>query len=308
MINEIFLPEVITEKEEGNKGRFVIEPLSPGFGHTLGNALRRVLLSSLEGAGIRSVKIKGAPHEFTTLPGVREDVVRILLNLKSIIIKSDSEEPVTIVLSEKGKKIVTAGDFKTPTGVEIINKDQYIASLENKNAELEIEATVIKGRGYLSEEEKEKNFPIGTIVLDTVFSPVVRVGWWVEPTRVGKIINLDKLIIEVETNGTIAPSEALKKASEILKEQFSIIAEGGVKKEEKKAVIEDKKKEKEDFHIEELNLSTRTTNALLQAGLDKVSKITKLSLKELKTIKGLGAGGINEIKKAFKKLGLELEE
>lgn len=307
MIQEIFLPEIKTEKEEKNKTTFIIEPLNPGYGYTLGNALRRTLLSSLEGAAITSVKIKGASHEFTTLPGVKEDVIQIILNLKSLRIKVDSKSSAVITLKEKGRKEILGKHFKTPSGVEIINKDQYIASLERKDSELEIEANVEWGRGYISgETQEEKKVPIGVILLDAIFSPIVKVSWRVENTRVGKITNLDKLIIEIETDGTITSREALMKAGEILKEQFSLFTEETLKKKEKSKNKE--RKEPANISVEELAFSTRTLNALLAAKIKDTKALSKFSEEKLKKLKGLGQGGILEIKKKLKKLGLSLKE
>lgn len=221
---EISLMQVKAEKSDGNTGNFVVEPLLPGFGLTLGNALRRVLLSSLPGAAITSIRIDGVSHEFTTIKGVRQDVVDIILNLKQVRFKIDTDEPQVIILDAKGKKSVKAGDFKCPTGVTVINKDLAIAELID-GGKLLLEATVESGRGYVpTEMRKEEKLPIGVIAIDSAFSPVKRVNFNTENTRVGKMTNFDRLLLEVETDGSISPQEALEHSSAILVDHFSVIA------------------------------------------------------------------------------------
>lgn len=200
-----------------------IFPLYPGYGHTVGNSLRRVLLSSLEGAGITAVKIKGAHHEFMTLPYIKEEVLEIILNLKQLNIKAYTDEKQEITLSVKGKKNVTASDFKKNSNVEIANTHQHIATLTHKDAELVIEATVEKGLGYSPVEEREKETIVGVISVDTMFSPIKAVGYTVEDIRVGKRTNFDKITFTIETNGTITVEEALNKATEILVQHFTFI-------------------------------------------------------------------------------------
>lgn len=224
------LPEIslLQVKEQaaktGNASVFTIEPLSPGFGLTVGNAIRRVLLSSLEGAAITSIRIDGVSHEFSTIKGVRQDVVDIILNLKKVRLNLDGEDSQVIILDAKGGKQVTAGDFKCPTGVEIINKDLVIADL-NDGGKILLEATVERGRGYVStESRKEEKLPIGVIALDAAFSPITKVNFETENTRVGKMTNFDKLILELETDGSVKPQEALEKAAAILVDHFSVIA------------------------------------------------------------------------------------
>jgi len=221
---EVSLMQVKAESSAGNAGNFVIEPLLPGFGLTLGNALRRVLLSSLPGAAITSIRIDGVSHEFTTIKGVRQDVVDIILNLKQVRLRVESDEPQVIILDAKGDKKVTAGDFKCPTGVEVINKDLHIADLVAGGKFL-LEATVEQGRGYVpTEMRKEEKLPIGVIAIDSAFSPVKRVNFNTENTRVGKMTNFDRLLLEIETDGSITPQAALEQSSAILVDHFSVLA------------------------------------------------------------------------------------
>lgn len=221
---EVSLMQVKQEQSEGNSATFVIEPLSPGFGLTMGNALRRVLLSSLEGAAITSVRIDGVSHEFTTIKGARQDVVDIILNLKQLRLKLSSDEPQVIILDAKGSKKVLAGDFKCPTGVEIVNKDLEVAELID-GGKLLIEATVEKGRGYIAtEQRKEEKLPISVIAIDSTFSPVTKVNFQTENTRVGKMTNFDRLVIEIETDGTVSPQQALEQSAAILVDHFSVLS------------------------------------------------------------------------------------
>lgn len=223
-IPEISLIQVKLDKETEQGSVFVIEPLLPGFGLTLGNALRRVLLSSLPGAAITSIRIDGISHEFSTIKGAREDVVDIILNLKQVRFKFESEEPQIIVLDAKGEKTVKAGDFKCPTGVSVVNKNQAIVNLA-KDGRILLEATVERGRGYIStEQRKDEKLPIGVIAIDAAFSPIRRVNFELTNTRVGKMTNFDRLILTIETDGTILPQAALEQAAQILVDHFSILS------------------------------------------------------------------------------------
>ncbi|QQG50113.1 MAG: DNA-directed RNA polymerase subunit alpha [Candidatus Berkelbacteria bacterium] len=223
---EVSLMQVKVQDTSGDTGTFVVEPLLPGFGLTVGNALRRVLLSSLPGAAITSIRIDGVNHEFTTIKGVRQDVVDLILNLKQVRLRVESDEPQVIILDAKGEKKTKAGDFKCPTGVEIINKDLPIAELIS-GGKLLLEATVEKGRGYVpTEMRKEEKLPIGVIAIDSAFSPVKRVNFNTENTRVGKMTNFDRLIIEIETDGSITPHQALEQSSAILVDHFSVLSGG----------------------------------------------------------------------------------
>lgn len=225
---ETSLMQVKEQEAKGDRAVFAIEPLSPGFGLTIGNAIRRVLLSSLEGAAITSIRIDGVNHEFSTIKGVRQDVVDIILNLKQVRLKLDGDESQVIILDAKGPKKVTAGDFKCPTGVKIINKTLEIADLTD-GGKILLEATVERGRGYVStEQRKEEKLPIGVIAMDSAFSPVTKVNFETENTRVGKMTNFDRLILEVETDGSISPQEAMEQSAAILVDHFSVIAGGTV--------------------------------------------------------------------------------
>ena len=223
----IQLPEAVTVlSKEGNRAVFEIAPLMPGYGPTLANPLRRILLSSLEGAAITSVKIRGVDHEFSTIPGVAEDIIQLIINVKKIRLRSFSQEPIVLILRAKGEEMITARDIQTTPDVEIINEDQPIATLTNKKAEFEMELTVEKGVGYVPVEQRQKGkLPIGMISIDAIFSPVKLVNFRVDDIRVGQQIDFNKVTMEIETDGTIAPEAALKRASEILVEHFNIIAQ-----------------------------------------------------------------------------------
>ena len=238
-LQEVALMQVKEEQLSEAESRFVIEPLSPGFGLTVGNALRRVLLSSLEGAAITSIRIDGVSHEFSTIKGVKEDVVDLILNLKQVRIKLDSDDSQIIVLDSKKEGLIKAGDFKCPTGVEIVNKDLVLGEIV-KGGKILLEATVEKGRGYVAtESRKEDKLPIGVIAIDSNFSPIKKINFQTENTRVGKMTNFDKLILEIGTDGTIAPKDALEYASTIIVEHFAIIAGNAPIVETSEEVIED---------------------------------------------------------------------
>lgn len=225
ILPETSLLQIKTMEKMNDSGLFVIEPLSPGYGVTLANALRRVLLSSLEGAAITSVKIEGVTHEFTTIPGVKEDVVEVILNLKTLRFRLHQDEPVTLKLNVKGPKTVTAADFDANANCEIVNPETFIATL-GKTSKLSMEITVAKGRGYVPvERHAEEKMPLGTIAVDSIFTPVKKVHYEVENTRVGGITNFDKITLEVATDGSIDPEEALNKAAGILVEHFGLIKE-----------------------------------------------------------------------------------
>lgn len=224
-LNETSLIKVVTKQQNEKIGHFSIEPLLPGFGHTIGNSLRRVLLSSLYGSAIVSVRINDATHEFSTVTGVREDLIEIILNLKTIRIKNDSQEPVLITLDSKGPGKVTAADFKTPAGVEIISQDIYIAEVL-KGGKISIEANVERGKGYLPTEKQDKNsLAVGMVAIDAIFTPVKKINYHVTNTRVGQSTDFDKIIFDVETDGTINAVDAFYNATRILIEQFSAINE-----------------------------------------------------------------------------------
>jgi DNA-directed RNA polymerase subunit alpha len=305
MLYDIHLPEIKKIKEEGNLGVFEITPLYPGYGMTLGNSLRRVILSSLPGAAVTAVKIDGVSHEFSTIKNVKEDVVEIILNLKQLNVKMFTDEEQTLTLEASGEGVVKAKDFKANSNVEIVNPDLVIATLDNKSAKLNMTLTIEKGRGYVPVEKRDGGkVAIGMIAVDALYSPIKRVRYNVESTRVGQMTNLDKLIIEVETNGVITPEEAVSQASEILVDHFNVLAgkEVAVKKNEEE--VEVKPEAGSDILVEEINLSPRTTNALLNNDIKTVSDILKLTDNELKTLKGFGTKAYEEVKEKIVELGL----
>ena len=305
MLYEIHLPEIKKVSEEGNVTTFAIEPLFPGYGMTLGNSLRRVILSSLPGAAVNAVKIEGASHEFSTLKNVKEDVVEIILNLKKLCVRSFSDEVVELKLVANGEGVVTAKSFEKNADVEIVNKDQVIATLDGKSANLELNIFIERGRGYVPVEKRDgAKLGIGVIAIDALYSPIRRVRYNVESTRVGQMTDLDKLIIEIETNGVISAEDAIKQASEIVVDHFSVLAgrKAAVKADCEESVSTD---QGGDILIEEINLSPRTTNALLNNDIKNVGDILKLEDNELKTLKGFGSKAYDEVRDKIVELGFE---
>lgn len=301
-MDKIELPKISEEKIDKFHSKFSIEPLFPGYGATIGNPLRRVLLSSISGAAATSFKIEGVSHEFSPIPNAKEDVIEVMMNLKDIAFRSFSDEPVTLELSKKGPAQITAKDFKANSNIEIINPDTHIITLE-KGADFYMEITIEKGRGFRSVnvgvDEKSE---IGRIGIDALFSPVERVSIQVEDTRVGQMTNFDNLILEIATNGTIEPHEALKEASAVLVDHFnSFTTEQAPAPAIEETQITEDAEEEEDKNdsktkIEDLNLSSRTTNALLNSGIKTLGGLKRLSSLKLEEIKGLGKKGIEEIK------------
>lgn len=303
-MEKISLPKFTEEKVGDFQSKFTIEPLYPGYGSTIGNALRRVLLSSITGAAATSFKIDGVTHEFTSIPHAKEDVVELMMNLKSIHFKSFSDEPVTLELSKKGPSIVTAKDFKANSNIEITNPDTHIITLD-KNADFYLEVSIEKDRGFRAINIGERN-EIGRIGIDAFFSPVERVSMQISDTRVGQMTNYDKLTLEVITNGTISPSDAVKEASAVLVEHYQAIISGdNGSEEESEEIVEDKAviTETEEVEgtfdsktkVEDLDLSPRTTNALINSGIKTYGGLKRLSALKIEEIKGLGKKGIEEI-------------
>ena len=299
----------ITKKEQ-NAAVFEVEGLYPGYGVTIGNSLRRVLLSSLQGAAITQMKIKGIHHEFSTIPGVLEDVITIGLNLKQLRFKTYTEEPQKARLKVKGEKEVKASDFELPSQVELITKNSHIATLTDKKAELDIEIQIEKGTGYQPVEQRKKDkLEIGVIALDAYFTPVRKVKYEVENMRVGERTDFDKLSLEIETDGTITPQEAFYQATDILVKHFSLIIEGLEKEKEK--VSEKKEETGEDISkikVEDLKLSARTINALVNNNVKTVGGLSRKSEKSLLELKGMGEKGVKEIKRVLNKLGFEIKK
>lgn len=299
-------PKIIEKK--GDKATFEIEALYPGYGVTIANSLRRVLLSSLPGAAITQVKIKGVQHEFSTISGVKDDVISILLNLKQLRFRIYTDEPQKATLKVKGEKKVKGSDFKLPSQVELVNKDFHVTTLTDKNAELEIEIQIEKGVGYLPvERRKKEKAEIGVIPIDAIFTPIRKVAFRVENMRVGERTDFDRLILDMETDGTITPEEAFFKASEMLTQHFVFLGEEFKSKEEPAKEKRVKEEELKEIKIEDLNLSTRTSNALSESNIKTVAGILRKDEKALLEIKGIGKKGLKEIKKVLKKLGLELK-
>ena len=316
-------PKVVTE--EGNRTVFEIEGLYPGYGQTIGNSLRRVLLSSLEGAVMTSVKIEGVGHEFSTIEGVMEDVIDLILNLKQMRFKLHEPGPFTIKLSAKGEKRITGKDFEMPSQVEVVTKDAYIATLTSKKSSLHMEAVVKSGRGFVPVEGRTKDkVEIGTIALDASYSPVRAVNYEVHDMRVEDRTDYNRLRIDIETDGSITAREAFSKAAEILVNQFSELAEGfemaTTTLPRSSASAAAKEKEEEDEHegaeeeevfktkLDTLKLSSRTLNALREAGIKTVGGVSRKREETLREIEGLGDKGIQEIKKALGNFGITLKQ
>lgn len=304
MLHPIQLPELKSIQEEGNKATFAIEPLHSGYGMTLGNSLRRVILSSLGGAAVTAVKIDSVAHEFSTIDGVKEDVVEIILNLKKLRFRVFSDEPQFLVLTASGKGEITASQIKTTSDVEIVNPDQIIATLDNDKVKLGMEIKVEKGRGYVPVENREaEKLEVGMIAVDALYSPVQRVRYNVENTRVGQMTDLDRLVMEIETDGTITPHDAIRQAAEILVEHFQVVA-GNMATDQAVAARDsagDTSAAK--INIEEINLSPRTTNALINNDIKTVKDLLKLSDTELRELKGFGSKAYEEVKDKIAELG-----
>lgn len=306
--------------EEGFGGSYEIDGLYPGYGHTLGNSLRRIILSSLPGAAITKVKIDGVSHEFSAIDGVKEDVITVLLNLKRVRIKMLTDEPQIISLKVKGIKDVKAGDIEVPGQVEVLNPELHIADITDKNTELNIEMTVEKGLGYVSKDVLEKDrVDIGTITLDAIFTPIRRVNYEVENMRVGDRTDFNRLKFFIETDGTILPNEALQKSIEIMINQLKSII--GFKEEElpseEESSLDDNSKEpeaKKELDIEflktrtdSIGLSPRTVKALANANIRTVGGLARKKEADILDIEGLGTKGIQEIKKALSNYGITLK-
>lgn len=323
-MEEIQLPQKVEIiKSQGNRATLVIEPCFPGYGLTLGNALRRVLLSSLSGGAVTAVKIKGVDHEFSALPFVKEDMVDIILNLKQLRFKVYKKEPVKITLNVKGEKEVKACDIKTGSDVEIANPDLRIATLTDKKAELEMEITVSQGRGYKPvEQREEEKREIGEIAVDAIFTPIKNVSYKIENIRVGEMTNFDKLNIDLETDGTVSPKEALEEAAKILVNHFSCLAglklakvEGMAEKTPRRDMRGEGEKADlasaatlEDLSLEELRLSKRTLNALKKKRVTKVKDLAKMTEEKLGKIPGIGDSARKEIKRILGRKGILLQQ
>ena len=315
---EFQIPRIVHEEVNEDRGVFVIEPLDRGFGYTFGNSLRRVLLSSLEGAAVTAVKIEGVSHEFTTLPGVREDVTDIILNLKSLICRLHGESPeIEVHIVKKGEGVVTAADIEAPADLEILNPELEIANLSAKGR-LEITLTIGRGRGYVpSENNRGPEHTIGVIPIDSIFSPVRRVSYDVEAARVGQRTDYDKLRIDITTDGSVEPKEALAEAAEILIRQLAIFTdiekiegfgEAAAMPTDGAAPTESLAHGMENFPIEELELGVRSYNCLKRVGIETIGDLVTKTENELAAIPNFGKKSIEEVKETLQAHGLTLRE
>lgn len=309
---EIEKPQIERVDSDEFYGEFEIAPLERGYGITLGNALRRVLLSSLPGAAITSVKIEGVEHEFTSIEGIKEDVTEIILNLKEVVIDYDGEEIEKIRIEAEGEGEVTAGDFITPGNLKIVNKDHHIAKMA-AGSDLMLEATVEKGRGYVSAEENQKHFDkiIGLIPIDSSFSPVVRANFNVEDTRVGQVTDFDRLILEVLTNGSITPDDAISLSAKIMVEHLDLFINLTDEIDDVEIMVEKEEEERNqilDTTIEELELSVRSSNCLKRAGINTVEELVDKTEDDLMKVRNLGKKSLQEIKDKLDELDLDLKD
>ncbi|MGM0384597.1 MAG: DNA-directed RNA polymerase subunit alpha [Actinomycetota bacterium] len=304
-------PSITEEVVSDHRSRFVIEPLEPGFGYTLGNSMRRTLLSSIPGAAVTSIRIDGVLHEFSTVPGVKEDVAEIILNIKNVVVSSEQDEPVVMYLRKQGPGVVTAGDITPPAGVEVHNADLHIGTI-NAKGKLEIELTVERGRGYVSAvQNKAVDAEIGRIPVDSIYSPVLKVTYKVEATRVEQRTDFDRLIVDVETKPAIAPRDALASAGRTLVELFGLARELNVEAEgieigpspTDAALAQDLA-----LPIEDLGLLSRSYNCLKREGIHSVGELVARSEADLLDIRNFGAKSITEIKEKLTSLGLSLKD
>lgn len=310
---EIEKPKI--ERVDGNEdnqyGKFVIEPLEQGYGITLGNSLRRILLSSLPGAAVTNVKIENVLHEFSTVPGVLEDTTEIILNLKQLAMKIHTDEPQTLVANAASQGVVTAGDIKLPADVEVLNPDLHIATLE-EGGRLYMELTAVNGRGYVpAERNKEVGQPIGMIAIDSLFSPIKQVNYKVEDTRVGQHTDYDKLTIEVWTDGSIRPDEAISLGAKILSKHLSLFINLTEKVDEVEILDEkdeDDKAKIMEMTIEELDLSVRSYNCLKRAGINSVQELVQKSEDEMMKVRNLGKKSLEEVQQKLEELNLNLRD
>ena len=300
--------ECVEVGQNGCYGRFVVEPLERGFGHTLGNSLRRVLLSSLPGVAVSSVHIEGVQHEFSTIPGVKEDVTEIILNLKTMACRMYSENPKQLVIDVKGPCELKAGDIKVDDEVEIANPELHIATL-NEDAHLQMQLTLERGRGYISaDKNKTPSMPIGVIPIDSIFTPVKKVNYTVEDTRVGQITDYDRLTLEIWTNGTLKPEEAISSAAKILNEHLNLFISltDQVMPVSMVQVEDDKKDKVLEMTIEELDLSVRAYNCLKRAGINSVAELVLKNQDDMMKVRNLGRKSLEEVEQKLNALGLGL--
>lgn len=307
---EILKPRISMEKVSDFSAKFSVEPLERGFGYTLGNMLRRVLLSSLPGAAIASIRIEGVAHEFSTIPGVKEDVADIILNLKELVLKLQDDEPATIRIEAKGPKEIKAKDIILPGEVEVVNPNLHIATA-NKEGKIEMEMVVEKGRGYVpAERNKKPSAPIGTIPVDSLFSPIRRVSYTVENARVGQRTDYDRLILEVETNGSIDSAEAVSLAAKIVNDHMVLFMEQSPDKAEEVVFAADElQKDKSlDLPIEGMDFSVRSYNCLKRQGVNTLQQLINNTEADLLNIRNFGTKSIEEVKEKLAALDLSLKQ
>lgn len=305
--------EIAEISEDKKYGRFVVEPLERGYGTTLGNSLRRIMLSSLPGSAVSHVKIDGVVHEFSGIPGVKEDVTEVIMNIKSLAIKNTSEtnEPKTAYIEFEGEGVVTAADIQVDPDIEIINKDQVIATLNGgADSKLYMELTITNGRGYVSaDKNKNDDLPIGVIAIDSIYTPIERVNLMVENTRVGQITDFDKLTLDVYTKGTLAPDEAVSLAAKVLSVHLNSFIDLSEHAKTAEIMVEKEDNEKEkvlEMSIDELELSVRSYNCLKRAGINTVEELTNRTSEDMMKVRNLGRKSLEEVLAKLKELGLSL--
>lgn len=304
--------EIAEISNDKTYGKFVVEPLERGYGTTLGNSLRRIMLSSLPGAAVSQVKIEGVLHEFSSIPGVKEDVTEIVMNIKSLAIRNNSEtsEAKIAYIEFQGEGIVHASDIQADQDIEILNPDLVIATLSGKDTKLYMELTITKGRGYVSaDKNKHEDLPIGVIVVDSIYTPVERVNVTVNNTRVGQITDYDKLTLDVFTNGTLVPDEAVSLAAKVLSEHLSLFIDLSENAKNAEVMVEKEDDEKEkvlEMSIDELELSVRSYNCLKRAGINTVEELCNKTSEDMMKVRNLGRKSLEEVLAKLKELGLQL--
>ena len=303
--------EVVEISEDKKYGKFVVEPLERGYGITLGNSLRRIMLSSLPGAAVTHVKIEGVQHEFSSIPGVKEDVTEIIMNIKSLAIKnhSESNEVKTAIIDFSGEGVVKASDIQIDADIEIMNPDITIATLCGKDAKLFMELSINKGRGYISaDKNKHDDLPIGVLAVDSIYTPVERVNMTVENTRVGQVTDYDKLTLDVYTDGTLVPDEAVSLAAKVLSEHLSLFIDLSESAKSAEVMVEKEDGESEkilEMSIDELELSVRSYNCLKRAGINTVQELINKTPEDMMKVRNLGRKSLEEVQAKIKELGLE---
>ena len=306
--------EIVETSDDNKYGKFVIEPLERGYGITLGNSLRRIMLSSLPGTAVSHVKIKGVLHEFSSIPGVKEDVTEIIMNIKNVVIKNNSDtfEPKQAYIDVVGERVVKAGDIKVDGDIEIVNPDLVIANLSGPDAKLEMELTIVNGSGYVSlDKNKEADAPIDVIAIDSIFTPVERVNLTVQNTRVGQVTDYDKLTLDVYTNGALAPDEAVSLAANLLVEHLKLFVDLSENARLVDVMVESTTDEKEkvlEMNIDELELSVRSYNCLKRAGINTVQELINKTPEDMMKVRNLGRKSLDEVLAKLKELGLSLNQ